>query len=411
MRGSAGRPQPYGRGARTSRGPAGGHGLHRLQRVRLSEPDGAVQTSERADQGVGHVVLGVAGRRRPGVRRGQHRQPVRPARQPVERALLVDAARPVPLLPHRPRARLRPGFLRRQPGRLPACQPLRRRLPGRPPAAPGRSDLVGLGGGDPRISGGGLHPLLPEPRPAEDPRPAAMAYGRRRQPRLCRAPDRGLRRPRQPRPARAPDPPPGGPGRDHRRRRPGAPVRPGGHSHPRRPGPGDAGRPDAGGAPPAGRLPLHPQPRGAAQRRRPDAAAAGGVVQLELSGADDAGGRRTAAVRHLLDEPPAGAASVLAPVRHPQPDPAAARRQPHPQRDLRAPPVRQRGHGRAKTAVVASGRPGAWFCGAYFGSGFHEDGCQAGLAVAEQLGGLRRPWRVKDENARIHVRAASLEAA
>ena len=54
---------------------------------------------------------------------------------------------------------------------------------------------------------------------------------------------------------------------------------------------------------------------------------------------------------------------------------------------------------------------GAWFCGAYFGSGFHEDGCQAGLAVAEQLGGLRRPWRVKDENARIHVRAASLEAA
>ena len=52
-----------------------------------------------------------------------------------------------------------------------------------------------------------------------------------------------------------------------------------------------------------------------------------------------------------------------------------------------------------------------WWCGAWFGSGFHEDGCQAGLAVAEQLGGLRRPWRVKDENARIHVRAASLEAA
>ena len=29
-----------------------------------------------------------------------------------------------------------------------------------------------------------------------------------------------------------------------------------------------------------------------------------------------------------------------------------------------------------------------WFCGAYFGHGFHEDGLQAGLAVAEQLGGL-----------------------
>jgi predicted NAD/FAD-binding protein len=42
-----------------------------------------------------------------------------------------------------------------------------------------------------------------------------------------------------------------------------------------------------------------------------------------------------------------------------------------------------------------------WFCGAYFGAGFHEDGLQAGLAVAEQLGGVRRPWRVADESGRI----------
>jgi predicted NAD/FAD-binding protein len=33
-----------------------------------------------------------------------------------------------------------------------------------------------------------------------------------------------------------------------------------------------------------------------------------------------------------------------------------------------------------------------WFCGSYFGYGFHEDGAQSGLAVAEQLGGMRRPW-------------------
>jgi len=52
-----------------------------------------------------------------------------------------------------------------------------------------------------------------------------------------------------------------------------------------------------------------------------------------------------------------------------------------------------------------------WFCGAYFGSGFHEDGCQAGLAVAEQLGGARRPWRVADENGRIHLTAPVPEAA
>ena len=44
-----------------------------------------------------------------------------------------------------------------------------------------------------------------------------------------------------------------------------------------------------------------------------------------------------------------------------------------------------------------------WFCGAYFGAGFHEDGLQAGLAVAEQLGGVRRPWNVEDESRRIHL--------
>ena len=44
-----------------------------------------------------------------------------------------------------------------------------------------------------------------------------------------------------------------------------------------------------------------------------------------------------------------------------------------------------------------------WFCGAYFGAGFHEDGLQAGLAVAEQLGGLRRPWRVPNESGRIQL--------
>ncbi len=44
-----------------------------------------------------------------------------------------------------------------------------------------------------------------------------------------------------------------------------------------------------------------------------------------------------------------------------------------------------------------------WFCGAWFGAGFHEDGLQSGLAVAEQLGGLKRPWTVPDENGRIVV--------
>jgi predicted NAD/FAD-binding protein len=59
------------------------------------------------------------------------------------------------------------------------------------------------------------------------------------------------------------------------------------------------------------------------------------------------------------------------------------------------------------------GRRSTWFCGAYFGSGFHEDALQSGLAVAEALGGLRRPWRVRNENGRIHLGlpATALEAA
>ena len=44
-----------------------------------------------------------------------------------------------------------------------------------------------------------------------------------------------------------------------------------------------------------------------------------------------------------------------------------------------------------------------WFCGAYFGAGFHEDGLQSGLAVAEQLGGALRPWKVARQNSRIHA--------
>jgi len=49
------------------------------------------------------------------------------------------------------------------------------------------------------------------------------------------------------------------------------------------------------------------------------------------------------------------------------------------------------------------GHNGTWYCGAWFGAGFHEDGLQSGLAVAEALGGGRRPWRVADESGRIHL--------
>jgi len=54
-----------------------------------------------------------------------------------------------------------------------------------------------------------------------------------------------------------------------------------------------------------------------------------------------------------------------------------------------------------------------WFCGSYFGFGFHEDGAQSGLAVAEQLGGVQRPWQLANPSGRISVGLvpAPMEAA
>jgi uncharacterized protein len=48
------------------------------------------------------------------------------------------------------------------------------------------------------------------------------------------------------------------------------------------------------------------------------------------------------------------------------------------------------------------GQSNTWFCGAYFGAGFHEDGLQAGLAVAEDLGGFQRPWTTPHADGRIN---------
>lgn len=56
-----------------------------------------------------------------------------------------------------------------------------------------------------------------------------------------------------------------------------------------------------------------------------------------------------------------------------------------------------------KSLWSLQGDGGVWYCGAYFGAGFHEDGLQSGLAVAEALGGVRRPWTVENESGRIHI--------
>jgi hypothetical protein len=66
---------------------------------------------------------------------------------------------------------------------------------------------------------------------------------------------------------------------------------------------------------------------------------------------------------------------------------------------------------RAQTRLWSlQGVRNTWFCGAHFGAGFHEDALQAGLAVAEQLGGVRRPWSVAGESDRIALRAPAQQA-
>lgn len=66
----------------------------------------------------------------------------------------------------------------------------------------------------------------------------------------------------------------------------------------------------------------------------------------------------------------------------------------HPQMDQRA--------GKAQQALWSlQGEDRIWYCGAYFGAGFHEDGLQAGLAVAEAIADVRRPWQVPNESGRI----------
>ncbi len=49
------------------------------------------------------------------------------------------------------------------------------------------------------------------------------------------------------------------------------------------------------------------------------------------------------------------------------------------------------------------GGGGVWFCGSYFGAGFHEDALQSGLGVAEQLGGEARPWTLANPSNRIKL--------
>ncbi len=56
------------------------------------------------------------------------------------------------------------------------------------------------------------------------------------------------------------------------------------------------------------------------------------------------------------------------------------------------------------------GRRRTFFCGAYFGYGFHEDALQSGLSVAERFD-VRRPWNVANESGRMPAMPELMMAA
>jgi predicted NAD/FAD-binding protein len=75
---------------------------------------------------------------------------------------------------------------------------------------------------------------------------------------------------------------------------------------------------------------------------------------------------------------------------------------------LRASDLRRAAIAAQRELPAVSGAHGVWFCGAWNGYGFHEDGLKSALQVANALG-CHAPWQGVDAAARERPAAARIE--
>ncbi len=74
-------------------------------------------------------------------------------------------------------------------------------------------------------------------------------------------------------------------------------------------------------------------------------------------------------------------------------------------------PVFDLGSVRAQQTLAGmQGRDGLWFCGAWSGYGFHEDGLKSALAVVNAMG-IRAPWQARADLSEAHPRGLRTDVA
>jgi hypothetical protein len=342
---------------------------------------------------LGRHVLRLLGRGQRAAVRGHHALGrVRPAPQPRLARVLAPAGRHRPLRPRRRLRAGRPGHGARDAARVPRAARRPRRGARPLHRADGRGHLVGQRRRDARFPGSDLRALLPQPRPADLHGPAGVADGAGRQPLLREGLPRPLPRQGAPGGGREVAAAPGGGRRGADDGRGLGALRPRRRGVPRGRGPRAVERPVPRRETPPRSVEIlqerHLAPHGyvvhAAQPARL------GIVELPpLRG----GGCPEARLRHVRHEPSPRPPCPKDISRHAEP---AARTGPQDGIEThRLPPPRLRLPRLRSQAELPSlnGARSTWFCGSYFGYGFHEDAVQSALRVAAAF--ARRPQEAR----------------